>query len=51
MIFNGGFYSDSLMKGANYCDDGLIAVIHNPAKLRISLRNPKFTYYFYFLAR
>jgi len=27
--------SDVQMQGANYCDDGYIAAIHNSAKLRI----------------
>jgi len=42
MIFNGGFYSDLLMKGANYCDDGFIAEIHHSAIFHIAFRNPKF---------
>ena len=36
MIFNGGFYSGLLMKGANYCDDGYIAAIESFAKLWIA---------------
>jgi hypothetical protein len=27
---------DVLMEGANYCDDGFIAVIHNSAKVWVS---------------
>ena len=42
MIFNGGFYSGLLMKGANYCDDGYIAAIHNFANFHIAFRSLNF---------